>query len=298
MPRDRLDWDDLRYLLAAARAGTLAGAARSMGVEHTTIGRRLTALERALGGSLVLRKPDGLALTAMGSRVLEAAEQVEHAIAQVWAVADEAQTRVRLAVPSGLSNLFTAELHTLRAMKPPVVLELVSGAQNVDLKKGDCDLALRLGPITDSDLVARKVGEVAWCLYAAPAYLARHPVLERSLAGHHFIGYVAALADTPPAQWLEAQATRGAIVMRSREMVDMVSAAQSGAGLALLPSHLGDAATDLCRVFPDVWVTRELWLAYRREARTSSAFKRVTGFVIAIIERHSDALHGRTRCDQ
>ncbi len=292
MQRDRLDWNDLRYLLAAARAGTLAGAARSLGVEHTTIGRRLTALERALGGSLVLRRPDGLVLTAMGTRVLEAAEQVEGAISQMLAVAHEAQTRVRLAMPSGFSNLFSAQLHTLRAMKPPVELELVSGAQNVDLKKGECDLALRLGPVTDPDLVARKVGEVAWTLYAAPAYLAHHPVLERSFAGHHFIGYVAALADTPPAQWLEAQATQGAVVMRSREMVDMVSAAQSGAGLALLPCHLGDAAADLCRVFPDVWVTRELWLAYRREARTSSTFKQVTSFVIATVERHSEALLG------
>lgn len=292
----KLDWDDLRYLLAAVRAGTLAGAARSMGVEHSTIGRRLTAIERALGGSLVLRKPDGLVLTPMGARVVEAAERVEQAITQMLTIADEAQTLVRLAMPSGFANFFSAHLHTLRASAPQVALEFVSGAQNVDLKKSECDLALRLGPIADQDLIARRIGEVGWSLYAAPAYLDRKPIdgsTLAALAGHDFIGYVKTLADTPAGQWIEANAARGTVVVRSREMVDMVNAAESGAGLALLPCHLGDSARGLRRVFPDIWVTRELWLVYRREARASTVVKSVVGFVLDTIDRNRDALSGR-----
>ena len=105
--KDALDWDDLRYFLEAVRASTLAGAARALGVEHTTIGRRLSALERALGASLVLRSPDGLRLTPLGERILPRVEEVERAVSAVREVLRAEETRVRLAVPSGFTPLFT-----------------------------------------------------------------------------------------------------------------------------------------------------------------------------------------------
>src|SRR5690348_10251910 len=80
---EQVNWDDLRYFLGAVRAGTLAGASRAMGVEHTTIGRRLASLERALGGAFVLRSPDGLKLTPLGERLLPLVEGVERAVREV-----------------------------------------------------------------------------------------------------------------------------------------------------------------------------------------------------------------------
>src|SRR4051812_33155253 len=94
-----LDWDDLRYFLEAARAQTLAGAARNLGIEHTTIGRRLGSLERALGASLVLRGPEGLRLTPAGERVLPLAEELERTVRAVVEAVSTDASRVRLAVP-------------------------------------------------------------------------------------------------------------------------------------------------------------------------------------------------------
>jgi len=293
MPHRDFAWGDLRFLLAAARAGTLAGAARALGVEHTTVGRRLEALERALGGALFVRKPDGLTLTALGERVLPIAQETEQLMLRLVETAGSEQTRVRLALPSGFASFFASRLHTLRDAHPPLALELISGAQPVDLRKGEADLALRIGPITDADLVARRLGTVGWALYASPLYLARKPVATDPLAldGHDLVGYDASLAHTPAARWLDDHAAGAVVTMRGRELTDVCSAAASGAGLALLPCFLA-AAQSLVRVQRDLAVTRDLWLVYRREVRASAAVKKALAFVIATVEEARDVIAG------
>ena len=294
---DDLDWDDLRYFLRAAQARTLAGAARAMGVEHTTIGRRISALERSLGAPLVLRGPEGLQLTPLGERLSPLVEEVERAVSAVRDLAASSGTRVRLAVPSGWTGLFAPRLAQLHRDAPGVSLELVSGSRPVDLKKGEADLAIRSGPIGDNDLVVRKLGESGWSLYASPAYLARRPRPRDpdDLAGHDLIGYDAALAAMPSAKWIEARAAGAAIVLRSREMTEMVAAALSGAGLAVLPCMLGDAEPALERLTDRVVATRALSLVYRREARLSAGVRAVIRFVIDTVRGQASLISGVRR---
>src|SRR6187401_1585892 len=96
---DDCDWDDLRYFLRAVQSKTLAGAARAMGVEHTTVGRRLSALERSFGAALVLRSAEGLKLTPLAERILPLVEDVERSVRVVREAVDSRMLRVRLAVP-------------------------------------------------------------------------------------------------------------------------------------------------------------------------------------------------------
>src|SRR5262245_14168671 len=193
---DDLDWDDLRYFLRAANARTLAGAARRLGVEHSTIGRRLSALERALGAPLVLRGPDGLTLTPLGEEVAPLAAEVERAVLAVCERVVSRREHVRLAVPSGFTGFFAERIAQLRAERPRLLVEILSGARAVDLKRGEADLAIRIGPVTDGDLVMRKLCEVGWSLYASKAYLARHPLPAdvHDLSGHEVIVYDGSLA--------------------------------------------------------------------------------------------------------
>jgi len=146
--------DDLRYFLRAAQAKTLTGAARTLGVEHTTVGRRLSALEHALGAALVLRGPDGLQLTPLGETLAPLVEDVERAMTAVRDLAEKRKASVRLAVPSGFTRIFAAGLREARAKRPDFSLAVVSGARPVDLRKGEADLAIRAGTVTDPDLVA------------------------------------------------------------------------------------------------------------------------------------------------
>jgi DNA-binding transcriptional LysR family regulator len=294
-PSAELDWDDLRYFLRAVQAQTLAGAARAMGVEHTTIGRRLSALEHALGAPLVLRAPDGLRLTALGARLAPLVEQVERAVAEVRAVAADQRSRVRLAIPSGISRLFTSgRLAELRRDYPDLALEIVSGSRQVDLGKGEADLALRSGPIGDADLVVRKLCDSGFSLYASEAYLARHPGPADldGLGGHEIIGFDPGLAALPAAQWIERHAARGAVVLRSREMTDMLQAAVAGLGIAALPCVLGDTEPALRRLTPAVIATRPVSLVYRREARLSAEVRAVIRFVVDVVRDNALLMSG------
>ena len=290
-----LDWDDLRYFLRAAESKTLAGAARRLGVEHTTIGRRLAALERSLGAALVLRGPEGLTLTPLGERVLPLAQELERDVRAVIELAASQMARVRLAVPSGFTMFFASRLAQFRHDHPKVSLELVGGTRSVDLKRGEADLALRVGPVTDVDLVTRKVGEVGWSLYASRGYIARRPAPAdiRDLSGHEIIGYGGALESMPAARWVDEHAANATIVLRSSDSAGMIDAAASGLGLAVLPCYLAAAVPALIRLTPEVLATRNVSLVYRREIRLAEPVRTVIAFVVEITREHADALSGR-----
>lgn len=295
MARDEdIDWNDLRYFLRAAQAGTLAGAARAMGVDHSTIGRRLSSLEQALGAPLVTRAPDGLHLTPLGASLVPLVEDMERAVLTVYGRAAQRQSRVRMAMPTGFTRLFSANLERLRTAHPQLTLELLTGAKVVDLKRGEADLAIRSGPIVDEELIARPLGESGWSLYAAPNYLARHPApadLE-DLSGHHLIGFDATLSAVPAAQWIEQRVRGATVVLRSREMADMHAAAISGAGLAMLPCLGADDETALVRLTPRVLATRDLWLVYPREARLSQPIQAVIRFVLDVMRENAARVAG------
>lgn len=292
---DDLDWDDLRYFRCAAQAGTLAGAARALGVEHTTIGRRLGALERSLGVPLVLRRPDGLQLTALGERIVPLVDEMERTVLAIRDAVASQGTRVRLAVPSGFTVLFAPRLAQLCKEVPGLALELVSGSRPVDLERGEADLAIRSGTVTDKDLVARRLCDAGFALYAAREYVARRPVDPDDLRGHDVIGYDRSLADLGTAQWLESRSAGATIVMRSREMAEMLTAAVGGAGVAVLPCMLADAEPALVRLTPDVVTTRVLSLVYRREVRLSAQIRAVVRFVKEVIDANADRIAGVVR---
>jgi DNA-binding transcriptional LysR family regulator len=280
-----LDWDDLRYFLRAVEAGTMAGAARALGVERTTVARRLTALEQALGTPLVLRNLEGIELTPPGEALLPLAREVERALhAAVQAVTTQ-KVRVRLATPSGFSRLFSNALARLHQQHPEVALEISSGSTPVDLGKGEADLAIRSGPLTDKDLVARKLFDSEWSLYASADYLARRgtPADLDDLGGHDVVAFDDSFAPTPQAQWLATRLRGASVVMRSREMTDVLTAAVNGAGLAVLPCLFADVEPTLRRLTPAVLATRVVSLVYRREARQSPQVRAVINFVTEVV---------------
>jgi DNA-binding transcriptional LysR family regulator len=288
-----LDWDDLRYFLRAVQAGTLAGAARAMAVDHSTIGRRLSALERALGAPLVIRAPDGLHLTPLGASLLPLAEEVERAVLALHGRATQRPSRVRLAMPTGFTALFSAELGRLRAAHPQLTLELLTGARPVDLQRGEADLAIRSGAV-GAELIARPLGDSGFSLYAAPSYLARRgpPTDVDDLNGHDVIGFDPSLQQVSTAQWLEQHARGATLVLRSRELADMQAAATSGVGLALLPCLAADAEPGLQRLTPRVLVRLPLSLVYPREARLSQPVQAVIGFVLDVMREHASRIAG------
>jgi DNA-binding transcriptional LysR family regulator len=180
---------------------------------------------------------------------------------------------------------FGGGIAALRVQHPDVSLEIVSGARPIDLQKGEADVAVRIGPIADENLVARKIGEATWALYAAAEYLkrVRTPVDVDDLTGHELIGFDKNMTSSPPAQWIDQHARGATIVLRHREMVDMRDAALHAVGIAVLPCALGDNEAKLVRLTKDAVAKRPISVVYRRDARLSSAVRAVVRMVVDVI---------------
>jgi DNA-binding transcriptional LysR family regulator len=283
-----LSWDDLRTFLFAAQAKTLAGAARLAGVQHTTIGRRLTALERSLGAPLFLRGPDGLSLTPLGEKLLPLVLEVQRNVLAVRELAASRRTRVRVALPSGFIAFFAEDLARFGHEHPGLTLEIVSGGRLLDLKRGEADLAVRSGTVLDEELIARKLGDAGFSLYASPGYLERYPLWAdpTDLAGQQVIAYGAGLIGLPAGQWLAAHTAQANAVLSTDEIATMMDAAASGVGVALLPCLVGDIEPRLRRLTPQVLVRQGLSLVYRREARMNESIRLTARFLV-------DTMRGR-----
>jgi DNA-binding transcriptional LysR family regulator len=285
-----LNWDDLRFFLAAARASTLSGAARELNVGHVTVGRRLAALERSLGSILFNRTPQGLTLTAEGQAILQQCSDMETAAVNVGRIAAGRDSRVegsvRLATTQALARAVLPALSRLRLDYPGLQIELEAGVRTLDISRREADLALRLVRPTTPNLVCRKVAEVGFALYASPAYLEAHgcPERGRGLAGHDLIGFTA--MPEPIAPFFMAESLVGArFAMRCNDVFLQRTAASCGMGIAELACFLGDECSELVRLWPAEDVTRRAaWLIVHEDLRRSGRMKVISSSL-------ADALH-------
>jgi len=295
------DWNDLRYLLAIARTGSLAGAARDLGVEHTTVGRRLAALEATLGARLFLRGPGGLSPTPAGLEILPIAEEIATRVETIERRVSGADARVegtvRLTTSEALSGYLSKQLWALRYRHPDLMIEILSGNRSYDLSRGEADLAVRARETNEPDLVARKVGEAAWSLYAAPAYVERKgsPPAPEDLRGHDTITFDDSLGAVPGALWLQEHGQGANIVMRGNSLVAVLNAAIFGMGLTALPCFMGDSEPALRRLTPRVLGTRDVYLVVHPDLARVARVRAVMEFIIEIFERDAALWRGELR---
>lgn len=250
-----IDWEDLRYLLAIGRERTLAGAARRLGVNHSTVFRRLQQAEARLGLRVFERLPEGYLPTAAGEAVLaEAARMDEAADALARRVAGSdvrLSGRIRLTTAPNLASDFVAHyLPEFLAHYPDIRVEIAVGDRDFDLARREADLALRATAQPPDYLIGRKVCDIVWWVCAGDAYLAQHaaPRTMDDLASHALIGAEASFLRVAPFAWLETTFDESRIVARANELNTMAALAVAGLGLALLPGD--QSRPGLRRLFP------------------------------------------------
>ena len=293
-----LDWNDLRYFLAVSRAGTLAGAARSLKVRHSTVGRRLEALEAALAASLFTRTPDGFVLTEAGAGILPLAEEAERAVLaverQVGGGDERIEGVVRLTASEAFSGFLVRKLGELHERHPGLMVEILSGNRSLDLARGEADLALRIGVTSQPDLICKRIGDAGWSVYAAQSYIARRgvPASLDDLSGCQVIGFDETMANVPGALWLAGHAGKAEVVLRGNSIVSVLNAAIIGMGLAVLPCFLADAESSLRRLTPAVVGTREIWLVFHPDVAKIARVRTVIDFVTEAIGREAVTLRG------
>jgi DNA-binding transcriptional LysR family regulator len=279
-------WDDMRYLLAAHRDGSLAAAARTLGVDATTVARRIAALERALGARLITRTRSGLRATTAGLGVVTAAARVNEAVEVVEREVAGADTRLegRVRVTSGegvLARVLAPALPGLRARHPGLRVELIAASRALDLLHGEADLAVRLFRPREPGLVARRLTSLSYGLFAAPSYLARAgaPRNASELAGHDVLGFDASLEPTPEMRWLARHVPPAAMRFRTSSTVVLLAACEAGAGIAALPERL-TAGLGLARVLPRADLPdREAWLVMHPDLRRTARIVAVSAWI-------------------
>ncbi|MFP2927923.1 LysR family transcriptional regulator [Pyxidicoccus sp. 3LG] len=290
-------WDDLRYLLAVARQGSLAGAARELRVDATTVGRRLDALEKALGTRLVLRGARTLALTEGAEAVAARAREMEDSLRSLHAtVAADARAvgTVRLAATEYLAHALLAPgLGELHSRHPGLDLELVVGSELMDLQRGDADLALRLAPPRGDALVIRKVGEMAFAMYAARGYLRRHGAPRPGdFRGHAVLAYRAGLTSGSESEELKRLTAGARRLLLSNSSIVLREAAGAGLGVALLPCLSGDRDSRLTRVGAGILAKRPLWLVVHKDLQRTPRVRAVSDWVAELCKRVRAELAG------
>ena len=299
-PQD-FDWDDLKHLLAVARHGSTLAAGRALGLDQSTVQRRLTQLERHCGLALVQRQPSGYRLTEAGQTLLPHAERVEAAVEQLRqqlaAVAADVSGVVRVTCPEPIVYRITQSdlLKRFNERYPALQVHFVMSDRYVDLSQGEADVALRSGDTDDGSLVGRKIADSIWAVYASASYIERHgrPHRVEDLAAHALVGFDDSMAKHRIATWLRHVAPRAALVARSNSVLGLVYSAKAGVGVAPLPTALGDAEPELVRVIEAVPELTRIWrLLTTRELRRTPRVAAFFDFIVAEIDTLRPILTG------
>jgi DNA-binding transcriptional LysR family regulator len=293
-----LDWNDLRYFLAVCRAGTLVGAARSLHVRHSTVGRRVEALEAALGVSLFMRAPDGFVLTEAGSGIVSLAEEAERAVAAVERRVAGGDKRidgiVRVTTSESFSGFLMRRLPELQAQHPTLTVEVLTGNASLDLMRREADLAIRFMETTQADLICKRLCDAGWSLYASETYLARagNPKTPTDLARHDIIGFDETMARSPGAIWLEEHKAGARVVVRCNSLMSALNASIVGMGVAVLPCFLAEAEPSLRRLTDEVLATRAIWVVFHPDVAQIRRVRTVIDFVSTIIGKEATTFRG------
>jgi DNA-binding transcriptional LysR family regulator len=278
-----MEWSDLKVFLAVARGGTLGAAARQLGQTQPTMGRRLRALEQAVGQTLFQRTGDGFVLTAEGEAVLAHAERIEEeAIAFERALAGQGRAL------EGLLRLSASDWFGARVLAPicagftrthpGVTVELVTDSRLFSLARREADLVVRIKPFDEPEVVQRKLMHVPYALYAAAG--TPQPVAGDG-DGSALVTMDTAFDALPDVGWLTRLLPKARIAFRSNNREAQARACAAGAGFAVLPRPLGDAepglrAIDLGEAPPG----RDVWIGFHRDLRRQARLRALLDMLV------------------
>lgn len=289
--------DDLIYLLELVRTGRLVDAARRLGVEHTTVSRRVNALEKAVGRHLVHKTARGWRLTDDGEGLLVHAEAIESAVHAVEQIGVGARSSlggtVRVAAPDGIgASVIPDAVVGLRLAHPQLEVEVTTATRRFDITSRDYDVAITMERARSRRLAVQHFTDYLMGLYATHEYLATHPPVQRrdDLAAHQLVWYVESLLEVAELDIFESHVVPARPVLRSSNIFAQLRFVTSHGGIGFLPRFLVMDRDDLVPVLPDeVSARRTMYLIARRD---SLALARVAATIDALL------VHVRTVQDQ
>lgn len=282
----------------------MQAAAQALGVNQSTVQRRIAELEGNVGRRLVERHLGGYRLTELGAELRTAAENVETAVTAFerhLAASDQGLTgAVRLTCGSTVADRLrrTPLIDAFHALYPGLRLELLISDRSFDLSRGEADLAIRVGEPTDDSLICRKIADVSWSVYASHAYVERHgrPDNVKDLQGHLIVDCDGSIANYPGARWMRAAAPHAPVATRSDHWQGLMLAVKAGAGLAALPRFQGDCESELVRVIDDIGLVLPFHLLLHRDMQHTPRVRAFADFVASEIKSFRAIVGGSIAC--
>ncbi len=284
-----LQWDDLRFVLALMAEGSLARAAKTLRVDHTTVGRRVEAAEAALGVRLFTRTRAGYVPTLEAKRLSAPLRTVEDAVVALERVVRAGrgglQGTVRVTSPETLGVAFLAKCLAVFGRKhPDLVVELEPAGAVLDLGRQEAEIAVRFFKSKGENLVVRRVASIGYGLYASHGYLARFPAFGlETIAEHTFLG--------PPGEkdveavWLKRLCPTARVGFVSPVSIALLEAARADAGIAVLPHYLGRRDPALRYLPMPQEPTESVWLTVHKDLRASPRVRAVLDFLAEALGR-------------
>ncbi|MEF7615686.1 LysR family transcriptional regulator [Aquincola sp. MAHUQ-54] len=285
-----MEWSDIRIFLAVARSGTLGGAARSLQLSHPTIGRRLRALEQAVGHTLFQRTADGLVPTDEGAGIIALAEQMEEgALAMARRLEgreEKLQGRLRISCADWFgAYVLPAIIADYSRSYPHVDVEILTGTRLFNLAQREADIAFRIVPFEGPDVVQRRLVRLPYGVYIAEG--SPDPVLGDG-AGFRLIMHDTSTGHFPDIEWLKASFPKAWPLLSSNNRHVQARMCLRGIGIAVLPRVVGNHVQGLRRLqLADEPPSREIWMGYHRDLRR---LNRLRAF-IGVVSDHVEAMH-------
>jgi DNA-binding transcriptional LysR family regulator len=297
------DWGDLKFFLAAARSGSTLAASRELGVNQTTVARRIAALEEALKARLFDRSQDGYRLSEAGAAILAQAERVAveaETLAQLLQQRSrELSGVIRVTTPEALANLvLTPLIGEFMELYPDIRIEVIATDMRLDLARGEADVSLRAGRTpTDAGVVARRLAECPWGLYASETYAQKFALPQNvdDLNNHQLVGADGWLATGEPFRWLAEAAPRAKVRSVSSTLINMVYAIKAGHGVGLLPCAMGGAEPELVECFRVSDMQYQYYLVTREALKGAPHVRAFNDFIVGRAGALKDVLQGRSK---
>jgi len=292
------DWGDLRYVLAVAEAGSLSGAARRLGVNHSTVFRRIRTVEARIGDRLFDRLPTGYAPTAVGEEICTSAMRVADEVVALDRRLSGRDVRltgtIRATVSDDIAYRYIGRhVSGFRDAYPGITFELAVDNRLYNISKREADVAVRPTHNPPENLVGRRASDVAFALYGARD-------LFPADAGFNVLNTLPwvvpddSLAHIPQARWQRTHVPDAQAAFRSNSMLGLYQGIAAGVGVGFVPCFLGDSDSALVRIRPpEPELTTGLWLLTHEDLRRSGRVRAFLDFMAAAVATDRDFLEGR-----
>ncbi|WPB57400.1 LysR family transcriptional regulator [Xylophilus sp. GOD-11R] len=288
--RHPLSWDDVQVFLAVVQAGSIAASAKRIGVNHSTVLRRIGSLEDTLSTRLFDRLPTGYTLTAAGHEFAERlggiTDQIEEAHRHLSRRDVEIRGLVRVAAPELLVRTVLMPLFARFSLRYPAVqLQLVLGTQRLNLTRREADVAVRVSNAPPENLVGRRIGRVQSALYASRDYLASLPP-GATIADYRWVALDDSLAHLNQAKWMQRHVDPARVAIQVDAVDGMVEAVACGAGAGLLLCPVADLRPELVRLAPpDESMDWSIWILTHPDLRQVARIRALTEFLFDTLDQ-------------